>query len=134
MIGSQIADKQPFWAQLCLDAIITIVDSQNVLRHLDGDAAKGQAPVVEVYAQIAYADRILVNKQVALSVAKPRKSRPCLVSQDLIDSAQAIALEARINSINPTACIFRTERSKVDLTQILDINAFRSVARMHFLL
>ena len=133
MIGSQIADKQPFWAQLCLDAIITIVDSQNVLRHLDGDAAKGQAPVVEVYAQIAYADRILVNKQVALSVAMPESSHGP-VPQDLIDSAQATALEARINSITPTACIFRTERSKVDLTQILDINAFRSVARMHFLL
>jgi G3E family GTPase len=54
--------------QLRLDAIITLVDGHNVERHLDGNLDKGQEPMMEVYAQIAYADCVLLNKQVAPAV------------------------------------------------------------------
>jgi G3E family GTPase len=56
--------------KLRLDAIVTLVDGQNVQRHLDGNREKGHEPMMEVYAQIAYADCVLLNKQVACSLQR----------------------------------------------------------------
>ena len=44
-----------------LDGLITLVDAKNVERHLD-DQKKAPEAVNEAVAQIAYADRILLNK------------------------------------------------------------------------
>ena len=48
--------------QLYLDGIVTVVDSKNVARHLDEVKADGACN--EAQMQVAFADFILLNKQV----------------------------------------------------------------------
>ena len=43
-----------------LDGVVTVVDAYHVTQHLDED--KGEGIVNEAVEQIAYADRILLNK------------------------------------------------------------------------
>ena len=45
-----------------LDGVVTVVDAKFVTRHLDEE--KGEGIVNEAVEQIAYADRILLNKVV----------------------------------------------------------------------
>ena len=50
--------------RLRLDGVVTVVDAANVSRHLDArdEARKGLDAVSEAVEQIAYADRIVLNK------------------------------------------------------------------------
>ena len=59
-----------------------------------------------VTAQVAFADRILLNKT------------------DLVDEAELAPIEARIKKINPSAEIFRCQQSNVDPTNLIGIKAF----------
>jgi G3E family GTPase len=81
-----------------LDSIITVVDAEHVLAQLQ--------EVEVAREQIALADFILINKV------------------DLISAEALEALEKEILAINPHARIFHTERSRVNLKQLLDLNAF----------
>lgn len=65
-----MADPQPIIAvftttdvgtALHLDGVVTMVDAKNVERHLDDDKIKPGA-VNEALQQIAYADRVILNK------------------------------------------------------------------------
>jgi G3E family GTPase len=90
--------------QLRLDGIVTLVDAFHVKQHLDD--VKPDGAVNEAIQQVAFADRILLNKI------------------DLVTPEELLAVEEQIRSINSTATIFRTQRSRVDLTQILDLRSF----------
>src|ERR1700736_3589729 len=81
-----------------LDSIITVVDAEHVLAQLN------EAEVAR--EQIALADFILINKV------------------DLVSPAVLAALEKQILGLNPHARIFHTERSRVNLKQLLDLNVF----------
>jgi G3E family GTPase len=81
-----------------LDAIITLVDAENILSQLRETKVARE--------QIALADFILLNKV------------------DLVSSEQLAVVETAITELNPHARIFRTEQSKVNLNELLDINAF----------
>ncbi|MBX3734890.1 MAG: GTP-binding protein [Verrucomicrobiae bacterium] len=81
-----------------LDGIVTLVDAKHLGLHLD------DAP--EAKAQIAFADRILLNKL------------------DLVSPAEADALEERLRDINAMARIFRTTRAELAVDQVLNIRAF----------
>eukprot|EP00951_Prasinocladus_malaysianus_P049573 scaffold671204_cov46-Prasinocladus_malaysianus.AAC.1 len=77
-----------------LDGVLTIVDSKHVVRHLDaGD--HDDAPN-EALEQIAYADRIVLNKT------------------DLVTPEELDELEGRIKSINAMATTLRTQNGQVD--------------------
>ena len=91
-------------SDIFLDAIITLVDAKHVLQHLDDPTGQGGAH--EAQQQIAFADRVLLNKV------------------DLVDEAQLAAVEARVRGVNALAPIIRTQRSEVDLDAILGIHAF----------
>jgi G3E family GTPase len=81
-----------------LDSIITVVDAEHVSAQLrEADVAR---------EQIALADFILVNKV------------------DLVNAEGLAALEEQILALNPHARIFHTEHSRVNLKQLLDLNAF----------
>jgi G3E family GTPase len=81
-----------------LDSIITLVDAENI---------RSQLRETEVaQEQIALADFVLLNKV------------------DLVSPEQLASVEEAIAGLNPHARIFRTERSKVNLKELLDINAF----------
>jgi G3E family GTPase len=81
-----------------LDSIITVVDAEQIHKQMaDTETAR---------EQIAMADFVLLNKT-------------DLVSADRLD-----ALEKEIRELNPHTGIFRTNRSQVNLKELLDMNAF----------
>ncbi|CAE7795128.1 CBWD2 [Symbiodinium sp. CCMP2592] len=92
-------------AQYKLDGIITVVDAKHVMQHLDEKKPEGVEN--ESVEQLAFADRILMNKL------------------DLIpDTAEQDKIEARIKSINTSAEVYRCQYSKVDPKLLLNLNAF----------
>ncbi|KAL5697834.1 hypothetical protein ACHQM5_028944 [Ranunculus cassubicifolius] len=87
-----------------LDGVVTLVDAKHATRHLDEVKPKGI--INEAVAQIAYADRIIVNKT------------------DLVGELELEALTKRIKSINQMANLKRTNYGKVDLDYVLGIGGF----------
>ena len=70
-----------------LDGVVTLVDAKHVERHLD--EKKPEGVVNEAVAQVAFADRLLLNKT------------------DLVASAALERVEARLRGINAFAPIVR---------------------------
>jgi len=96
-----------------LDGIITVVDAKHIVMRLDDEKPEGVENEAE--EQIAFADRILLNKI------------------DLVpDEAELASIEARVRKVNPTAEIFRTQQSKWNPMELININAFNleSVMKM----
>ncbi|GAB2972201.1 GTP-binding protein [Streptomyces pseudoechinosporeus] len=91
-------------AQLRLDAIVTLVDAAHVLQHLD--EVKPEGVENEAVEQIAFADRIVLNKT------------------DLVDEATITEVEARVRAINTPVQILRAQHAQVDLQQVLHVGAF----------
>lgn len=87
-----------------LDGILTVVDAKHIIQQLEEEKPPGVEN--EAVEQIAFADRVLLNK--------------CdLVDEQLLDS-----VERRIRTINPAVPIRRSTRSLVDMSFILGIRAF----------
>ncbi|KAK8629120.1 hypothetical protein V6N13_077974 [Hibiscus sabdariffa] len=87
-----------------LDGVVTLVDAKHAGFHLDEVKPKGV--VNEAVEQIAYADRIIVNKT------------------DLVGEPEIASLVKRIRNINGMAHLKRTEFGKVDLEYVLGIGGF----------
>ncbi|CAN4086453.1 unnamed protein product [Withania somnifera] len=87
-----------------LDGVVTLVDSKHVGFHLDETKPKGV--VNEAVEQIAYADRIIINKI------------------DLVGESEVSSLIQRIRNINSMAHLKRTQFGKVDLDYVLGIGGF----------
>lgn len=87
-----------------LDGVVTLVDAKHAGFHLDEIKPKGV--VNEAVEQIAYADRIIVNKT------------------DLVGEPDIASLTQRIRNINRMANLKRTEFGKVDLDYVLGIGGF----------
>lgn len=81
-----------------LDAVVTLVDAKHLpLRLKDSKEAEDQ---------IAFADVIVLNKT------------------DLVNEQELRDVEAAVRAINPSARIHKTQRSGVDLKEVLDRGAF----------
>merc|ERR1719261_1424008 len=87
-----------------LDGIITVVDCKHIIARLDDEKPEGVENEAE--EQVAFADRILLNKT------------------DLVEEAELPPIEARLKKLNPSAKIFRTQQSKVDPQELIGIGAF----------
>lgn len=87
-----------------LDGVVTLVDAKHATFHLD--EVKPEGVVNEAVEQIAYADRIIVNKT------------------DLVGEPQIADLVQRIKKINRMAELKRTKYGKVDLDYVLGIGGF----------
>ncbi|KAL3633083.1 hypothetical protein CASFOL_026067 [Castilleja foliolosa] len=87
-----------------LDGVVTLVDAKHVGFHLD--EVKPHGVVNEAIEQIAYADRIIVNKT------------------DLVREPEVASVVERIRSINCMAELKRTQYGKVDLDYVLGIGGF----------
>ena len=87
-----------------LDGIITVTDAKHIIARLDDEKPEGVEN--EAVEQVAFADRILLNKT------------------DLVEEAELAPIEERLKKINPSAKIFRCEQSKVDPTNLIGICAF----------
>ncbi len=81
-----------------LDAVVALVDAKHLpLRLKDSREAEDQ---------IAFADVVLLNKT------------------DLVTPEELERIEATVRVINPSARIYRTQRSEIDLSKVLDQGAF----------
>jgi len=88
-----------------LDGILTLVDAKHIVQHLD--EVKPEGVENEAVEQIAFADRIMLNK--------------C----DLVDSEEdLLEVEKRIRAINESVPIKRTTNSEVPMDFILGIHGF----------
>lgn len=91
-------------AQLRLDAIVTVVDAKHLALHLFEEKEEGIEN--ESLEQLAFADRVLINKI------------------DLVSEQDLIQVENQVRSINAGASLVRTQMSKVDLDWVLNARAF----------
>merc|ERR1719253_1854722 len=88
-----------------IDGILTLVDAKHVIQYLDEEKPEGVEN--EAVEQIAFADRILLNK--------------C----DLVDGEEdLVEVEKRIRAINEKVAIKRTTNSEVPMDFVLGIRGF----------
>mmetsp|Transcript_107674 Transcript_107674/g.273423 ORF Transcript_107674/g.273423 Transcript_107674/m.273423 type:complete len:519 (-) Transcript_107674:62-1618(-) len=97
MVSNDLTDE------LRLDGIVTVADAKHILARLDDEVEEGK--VNEAWQQVAFADKILLNKL------------------DLVTKDVAAAVKARLRSINSFAKILPTVQSKVDLEELSNIHA-----------
>lgn len=91
--------------QFCtLDGIITLVDAKHVEQHLDEEKPEGAEN--EAVEQVAFADRVLLNKI------------------DLVSEEDLLRVEGRIRAINKFAPIQRCQQSEVSVDSVLNIKGF----------
>merc|ERR1719502_458515 len=93
-----------------VDGIVCLVDAKHISAHLE--EVKADDAVNEAVCQVAFSDRILLNKI------------------DLVSREELATLKATISSINSFAELYETERSKIDIDRLLNISAF-SIERMN---
>jgi G3E family GTPase len=121
---SGLADPGPlanmFWvdpeleSSVYLDGIVSLVDARNFLSHLrppaaNGASGGGDADTLEaqqVIHQVAYADRVVLNKL------------------DLVSAEEVAECRREIGHINASAPVLTAVRSDVPMERILHIHAF----------
>jgi G3E family GTPase len=87
-----------------IDSVVCLVDSKHIGIHLDEKKPDGN--INEAENQIAFADRIVLNKV------------------DLVSKEELEEVEDRIRSMNSFAKLIKTERSRAPLDQILGLDSF----------
>jgi G3E family GTPase len=87
-----------------IDSIVCLADCKHLDMHLD--EVKPDGAVNEALQQVAFADKILLNKT------------------DLVTEEEKNKVKDRLKSINKFAKVIETERSRAPLEQILGINSF----------
>eukprot|EP00310_Coccolithus_braarudii_P013186 CAMPEP_0183350514 /NCGR_PEP_ID=MMETSP0164_2-20130417/19692_1 /TAXON_ID=221442 /ORGANISM="Coccolithus pelagicus ssp braarudi, Strain PLY182g" /LENGTH=451 /DNA_ID=CAMNT_0025522459 /DNA_START=74 /DNA_END=1429 /DNA_ORIENTATION=- len=98
-----------------LDGIVTLVDAKHIEQHLDDDTPTAEGVVKEAAAQVAFADRILLNKV------------------DLVSESDLERIELRLQAMNKLAPIQRCQHSEVSVDRVLNIHGFdldRTLASM----
>lgn len=88
-----------------IDSIVCLADCKHLGLHLDEKKPDGSAN--EALQQVAFADKILLNKV------------------DLVTKEEKEALKARLATINKFATVVETERSRTPLDKILGLNSFQ---------
>lgn len=92
-------------SKICkLDAIITVVDAKHILQHLREEKPEGVEN--ESVEQVAFADRILLNK--------------C----DLVSDEERSTVKKALSEINSLADVFETTKSVIDPRHLLNIEGF----------
>jgi len=92
--------------RVSLDGIVTLVDAKHITYHLDEGAKRQGGAVNEAIEQIAYADRLVLNKI------------------DLVNGSELSALESRLRSVNKMADITRAEKAAVGVEYVLGVGGF----------
>eukprot|EP00434_Breviolum_minutum_P023851 symbB.v1.2.021044.t1/scaffold1797.1/size100932/11 len=90
-------------AEMRLDAVITMTDCKNLLGRLDDTIEEGK--VNEAYQQVAFADKIILNKL------------------DLVSTEDAIKVKDRIREINKYAKVVPSVKGRVKMTELCNIRA-----------
>ena len=88
-----------------IDSIVCLADAKHLPLHLDEKKPK-DVDVNEAFQQVAFADKILLNKV------------------DLVTPEEKESLKKRLARINRFATVIETEKSRAPLDQILGLNSF----------
>eukprot|EP00440_Ansanella_granifera_P013541 gb/GFBE01014711.1/.p1 GENE.gb/GFBE01014711.1/~~gb/GFBE01014711.1/.p1 ORF type:complete len:521 (+),score=158.43 gb/GFBE01014711.1/:1-1563(+) len=88
---------------LRLDGVITVADAKHILARLDDEVEADK--VNEAYQQVAFCDKILLNKL------------------DLVSPDHAIAVKERLRSINAYAKILPAVKSRVKMSELTNLRA-----------
>lgn len=95
-----------------IDSIVCLADCKHLGLHLDEKKPDGSAN--EALQQVAFADKILLNKI------------------DLVTEEEKKKLEARLATINKFAKVIETERSRAPLDKILGLNSFNMESILNY--
>ncbi|XP_063770000.1 zinc-regulated GTPase metalloprotein activator 1-like [Pseudophryne corroboree] len=95
-------------SDIYLDGIVSLVDAKYALQHLTEEKPEGF--INEAARQVALADVIIINKT------------------DLVSVQELDTLRSVVRSINGVVKVLETQRSRVDLTEILDLHAFDTMS------
>jgi len=87
-----------------LDGIVTLVDAKHIEQHLDEEKPEGAEN--EAVEQVAFADRLLLNKT------------------DLVTESDLVRIENRLHDINQFAPIQRCSQAQVAVNSVLNIKGF----------
>jgi G3E family GTPase len=87
-----------------IDSIVCLADAKHLAIHLDD--VKPEGSINEALQQVAFADKILLNKI------------------DLVSEEEKKALKLRLSHINKFATVIETERSRAPLDEILGLESF----------
>jgi len=90
--------------QFRLDGIVTLIDAKHIEQHLDEEKPEGAEN--EAVEQVAFADRLLLNKV------------------DLVSEEDLERVEARLRALNAFAPIQRCQQCQVAMGDVLDLQAF----------
>ncbi|XP_020787992.1 zinc-regulated GTPase metalloprotein activator 1 [Boleophthalmus pectinirostris] len=93
-------------SDIYLDGIVTVIDAKYGLQQLSEEKPEGL--VNEAARQIALADLTIINKT------------------DLVKNEELAQLKDTVRSINGLVKILETQRSRVDLSEVLDLHSFDS--------
>uniref|UniRef100_A0A8B9PQX1 CobW C-terminal domain-containing protein n=1 Tax=Apteryx owenii TaxID=8824 RepID=A0A8B9PQX1_APTOW len=88
--------------------IVSVVDAKYGLQHLTEEKPEGL--INEAARQVALADLIIINKT------------------DLVSGEELNKIRTSVRSINGLVKIIETQRSRVDLSNVLDLHAFDSLS------
>ena len=95
-----------------IDSIVCLADAKHLALHLD--ETKPEGSVNEALQQVAFADRILLNKI------------------DLVTAEEKEALKHRLSHINKFATVLETERSRAPLDLILGLESFNMESILNY--
>ncbi|KAM6991508.1 zinc-regulated GTPase metalloprotein activator 1A-like isoform 2-T2 [Passerculus sandwichensis] len=95
-------------SDIYLDGIVSVVDAKHGLQHLTEEKPEGL--INEASRQVALADLIIINKT------------------DLVSEEELNKVRTSVRSINGLVKILETQRSRVDLSNVLDLHAFDSLS------
>ncbi|XP_048855834.1 COBW domain containing [Brienomyrus brachyistius] len=93
-------------SDIYLDGIITVIDAKYGMKHLIEEKPDGL--VNEAARQVALADLVIINKT------------------DLVGEEELSQLRETVKSMNGLVRILETQKSRVDLSQVLDLHSFDS--------
>jgi len=91
-------------ANFTLDGIITVVDTKHILQHID--EVKPEGVENESVEQVAFADRIILNKL------------------DLVTPEEVVAVKEKVKKINNDATYLESTNSVVDPKLLINIKGF----------
>ena len=91
-------------SEMCIRDRITVADAKHIIQHLDEEKPEGVEN--ESVEQIAFADRIMLNKI------------------DLVSEEELEEVESKIKSINRFAPMYHTENSIIDPVNLINIGSF----------
>jgi len=95
-----------------VDSIVCLADCKHLGAHLD--EVKPEGNINEALQQVAFADKILLNKI------------------DLVSAEDKDKLKARLKTINHFATVIETEKSKAPLEKILGLNSFNMESILNY--